>query len=105
MRERLEAALAATGYVFAHHGWSKAPEGSYGVWAEESGEDFTANGKHAERGTRVAIDLFTRDDTRAPRDAVEAQLDALGWPWRLDAVQYENETGLIHWLWVVGCYG
>jgi len=105
MLDKLISALTATGYEFRHHGWSKAPSGTYGVYAEELGLDFVANGRHAERGTRVAIDLFTRDDTTTPRETVEAELNALEYPWRLDSVQYEQETGLIHYLWVVGVYG
>lgn len=103
--EKLQDALTATGYSFAHHGWSRAPEGTYGVWAEEGGEDLVADGRHAERGTRVAVDLYTRDDSQTPRVTVEAQLDTLESPWRLDSVDYEPDTGLIHWLWVVGVHG
>ena len=63
---RLHNALNATGYPFEHYGWSKAPEGDYGVYAEDSGEDFVANDVHLERGTAGTVDLFTRDDTSAP---------------------------------------
>lgn len=101
----LEQALAATGYDFAHFGWSRAPGTEYGTWAEEGAEDLVGNGRHIERGTVVTVDLFTRDDSGAPRAAVEAQLEALGWPWRLDSINYESETGLIHLYWRVSVYG
>lgn len=105
MFDALEQALAGTGYAWAHHGWSKAPDATYGVWSEERGEDFVANGHHAERGTPVVVDLFTRDASTTPRTTVEAALDTLPCPWRLDSVQFEIETGLIHLQWVVGVYG
>lgn len=94
-----------TGYQFAHYGWSRAPEGDYGVVAEDSGEDFIANDVHLERGTAGTVDLFTRDDTSAPRDAVEAVLNASGAAWSLNTIQFENDTGFIHYEWLVGIYG
>ena len=103
--ERLATALATTNYSFAHHGWSRAPGTEYGVWAEESAEDLEANGAHIERATVVTVDLFTRDATETPRNTVEGVLNGLGWPWRLDSIQYEDETGLIHYYWRVSVYG
>lgn len=101
----LAEALGRTGYEFAHHGWSRAPGTEYGTWSEEGADDLLANGRHIERATVVTVDLFTRDDSRTPRAAVEAQLEALGWPWRLDSINYEPETGLIHYYWRVSAYG
>ena len=102
---RLHKALNDTGYPFEHYGWSKAPDGDYGVYAEDSGEDFVANDVHLERGTAGTVDLFTRDDTSAPRDAVEAVLNAAGASWYLNTIQFEEDTGYIHYEWVVGLYG
>ena len=44
MLEQLKQALEATGFPFAHFGWSKAPAGDYGTYAEDSGSDFLADG-------------------------------------------------------------
>ena len=33
MLDELINALAETGYQFAHHAWSKAPEGDYGTYS------------------------------------------------------------------------
>lgn len=101
----LAAALEATGIPFAQFGWSKAPAGTYGVWAEESAEDLGANGHHAERGTIVTVDVYTREAAGAIRDSVEAALNGLPVSWRLDSIQYENETGLVHLYWRCGVYG
>lgn len=101
MPGRLETALAATGYRFAHFGWSEAPEGDYGVWSEDSGDDLVANNVHAERGTAYTVDLFTRDDSTAPRRATETALNSLRCGWRLDTIMYENDTGYIHLAWRV----
>lgn len=94
-----------TSYSFAQYGWSRAPEGDYGVVSEDSGEDFIANDIHLERGTAGTVDLFTRDATSAPRDAVEAVLNSAGVCWQLNSVQFEDDTGFIHYEWLVGIYG
>lgn len=103
--DKLIEALNATGYAFAHHAWSKAPDGDYGTYAEDSGEDLTANNIHIERGTVGYISYFTRDDSEAPRQTIEAALNSINIPWSLNTVQYENDTGYIHYEWEFGVYG
>lgn len=98
----LATALVGTGYRFAHYAWSHAPAGDYGTYAEESGEDFEADGVHAEKALEVAVDYFTRDDTGTPQTTIEAVLDGLNVPWYLDTIQYEDTTGYIHYTWIVG---
>lgn len=105
MLEDLVTALTGTGYAFAHHAWSKAPDGDYGTYSENSGEDLTADGKHVERGTEVYINYFTRDDTSTPRTLIETALNNLDIPWYLNTIQYENDTGYIHYEWWCGVYG
>lgn len=97
--------LNQTSYPFAHFGWSKAPDGDYGVVSESGGEDLVSDDVHLERGTEGTVDLFTRDDTSAPRNAVEAVLNAAGAAWHLNSVQFEDDTGYIHYEWKVGLYG
>ena len=105
MAGKLETALRATGFAFAHFAWSHAPDGDFGVWREERGNDLLANDRHVERGTVYSVDLFTRDDSPRPRRAIEAALNGLRCAWRLNSVQYENDTGYVHFEWYVGLYG
>lgn len=105
MLEDLFNALQATGYPFAHHAWSKAPEGDYGTYSENNGNDLMADSKHVERGTEGYINLFTRDDSATPRVMIETALNSLNIPWNLNTVQYENNTGYIHYEWEFGVYG
>ena len=102
--EKLINALNSTGYSFAHYGWSKAPESEYGVYAEEAGRDFIADGLHVETGTTGTIDYFTRDDTGTPRATIEAALNGVC-AWYLNSIQYEDDTGLIHLEWVWSIHG
>lgn len=98
-------ALAATGYQFAHFAWSKAPDGDYGTYEEYSGADFVADGIHMEKGTSGYINFFTRDDTGLPKTTIETALNGLNIPWYLNTVQYENDTGYIHYEWGFSVYG
>ena len=98
-------ALNATGYAFVHFGWSKAPDAEYGVYAEERGADFEADGRHAEKATTGTIDYFTRDDSATPRTTIESAINGVCAAWYLNSIQYENDTGLIHYEWVFYVYG
>lgn len=124
--DELVQALNSTGYAFAHFGWSKAPAGDYGVYAEEGANDLIANGQHVERVIRLTIDYFTRAvdarvayaaqqdgvyDTRSgayswfsshpAKTAIENALDQVGAAWYLNSIQFENDTGYVHLEWVV----
>ena len=96
-------ALAATGYQFAHFGWSKAPSGDYGVYAEDGANDLIAGNKHVEKVLQGTVDYFTRDDSGTPKATIEAALDSVPVAWYLNSIQFENDTGYIHYEWVFEC--
>lgn len=99
--DELGTALDATGYRFAHFAWSHAPAGDYGVYSEDEADDFISDGHHAETALQCAVDYFTRDDSGAPKETVEAVLERLNLPWYLNTIQYEDDTGYIHYEWIV----
>ena len=101
----LIAALTDTGLKFAHFGWSHAPEGDYGVYAEDGANDLIAGNAHAERAVEGTVDWFTRDDTMAAKADVEDALTAAGCAWYLNSIQFEAETGYIHMEWVFQTVG
>lgn len=74
------------------------------VW-QEDGEDnsFRANNRKQEQQLTGTVDYFTRTEFDATIDAVQDALTSMtgGSPlgWQLSAVQYEEETGLIHYTW------
>lgn len=103
--DELITALTTTGYSFAHFGWSKAPAGDYGVFAEDGANDLVANGRHAERVIQGTVDYYTRDDSGAPKTAIEAALEQSGAAWYLGSIQLESDTGYIHFEWIFECYG
>lgn len=102
--DRLKAALDSTGYLFAHYAWDEAPTGDYGTYAEEAGEDMIADNRHIERGTKGYIDFFTRDDSSVPRDTIESALNGVC-SFSLESVQFEEDTGYIHYGWEFRLYG
>lgn len=91
--------LVQNGYKFAHFAWSHAPEGDYGTWEEVLGNEFKANGIVSEQVMSGVVDYFTRDDSGAPKAAIEQAMTNAGIVWHLSAVLYENDTGYIHYSW------
>lgn len=99
--DELITALNATELSFAHYGWSHAPDGDYGIYAEEGANDLIAGNTHVETVIRLTVDYFTRDDTQTPKTTIEAALNSIFCAWYLNSVQYESESGYIHYEWVV----
>lgn len=93
-------ALNATGYQFRHFAWAKAPEGTYGTYSEDGENRLAGSNKTAENALVVYVNLFTKDDTQTPRTTVETALDGIPCAWYLNTVQFEQETGYIHFEWV-----
>lgn len=99
----LIAALTATGYKFAHYGWAKnAPETKrdYGVYGEDDEIALYADNKRAEAVLQGTIDYYTRDDSGTPKSTIETALDSYNIPYRVESIQFENDTGYIHYEWV-----
>lgn len=99
MLSDLVTALDATKLAFAHFGWSKAPAGDYGVYAEDGANDLNADDVHAEKVTQGTVDYFTRDDSGAPQETIERRVEGVC-AWYLNSVQFEEDTGYIHYEWV-----
>lgn len=78
----------------------KAP---YAIWQEEGAEDFHANNAVAESAVSGSTDYFTKEDFDRAVDRIQDMFAKNGFLWRLNSVQYESETGLIHyeWVWVM----
>lgn len=73
----------------------------YVVWAED-GENNSqiVNNRKAQQQLTGTIDLYTNIEFDEWADRIQTQLDAAeGVTWALDSVQYEDDTGLIHFEW------
>lgn len=98
--DEVKKALESTGYAFAAYGWASAPKGDYGVYAEDSAKSLWADGRMAIQAIQGTVDYFTRDSSGAPRLAIQDTLNAAGISFYLNSVQFEEDTGYIHYEWV-----
>lgn len=100
--DELMTTLAATQYDFALYAWDHAPTTDYGVVSLDSADDLLADNLHVEKGLNVFVDYFTRDATSTPKDTIETALAP--YAYSLNSVQFEDDTGYIHYEWRVHIY-
>lgn len=92
------ALLRVTPAVYHFH--AHKPPRKYIVWAEDgAGDTVFANGRLQNQAITGTVDLFTDD----PEDTVlfagvQAALDGVC-AWKLNSIQYEDDTGLTHYEW------
>lgn len=101
MLSDLEYALTQTGLKFAHYGWSKAPSGDYGVYAEDGANYLRADNKSAEKVVECTVDWFTRNPNSSAPSDIEEAFDSIPCAWSVNSIQFEEDTGFIHYEWVV----
>jgi len=92
------------GIQFVETAWIPAPKGvNYGVVSlEGSAGSVWADGHQRERVDEGSVDLFTIDNGRDLRDQLEALLNGVeGLGWRFNSRQWEQDTGLTHYEWVI----
>lgn len=77
----------------------KAP---YVVWSDGGDIDMVADNKHAESAREGTVDLFLAEENDVLVQAVCDALDVSVAVWALNSVQYEEDTGLIHYEWTFG---
>lgn len=100
MFETVLAALQATNIPFAAYGWDNAPSGTYGVVSLEGQEDSVAGDNMIqEQSIRGSIDLFVEGIATTAPVAVQDAINGLV-AWRLNSIQYEDDTRLIHYEWI-----
>jgi len=71
----------------------------YAIWQETNEASFYSNNKKSERALEGILDYFTLDENDSFLDTLEAAMDKMGASWSLSAVQYEEQTNLIHFSW------
>lgn len=92
---------AYTDIPFAEMAWSHSPDTDYGVVTLEKREQLTANADSiAETMLGGYVDLFVRIGTVDKMKQVDDALSTLGIWFKLNSVQYEDDTGYTHFEWV-----
>ena len=94
-------ALAGTGIPLAEYAWETRPDTDYlVVQLDGQGASLESDNMTGEQAVEGSVDLFCYGKNRANYDAVWGVLRTSGCSVRLNSVQYENETRLIHYEWV-----
>lgn len=91
---------------FVAYRWDQAPvTGPYGTAQIEGGADVVAgDGKILEQAVRASVDLYAPDPDSAYPKAVQDVLNG-EFAWTLNSVQYEEDTRIIHYEWLVEMEG
>ena len=98
--QKLREALASIGIPVFHFRAQKQ-KAPYIVWGEDgAGQSLHADGALEEQVVQGTVDLFTRTENDPLVSRVQSALTAAGIPWRLNSIQYEDDTNLIHYEWV-----
>ena len=74
----------------------------YAVWQEDSEgtSHYSDNGK-SEQVLQLTIDYFTKTEYDTMTDSIQSALNCEDISWTLNSFQYEDETKLLHYEWLV----
>ena len=103
--ERIGTALVEALGENVYHYWRPNMTAPFCVWAED-GETtpLDADNRKQEQAIGGYVDYYTKTEYDTALDAVQDTLKSIAedvpFAWRLDSVQYEEETNIIHYQWV-----
>ena len=72
----------------------------YFVWQEEAEQSLKADNRHVERTVQGTTDLFTKREFDPWKHDIEFSFTRSGIAWELNSVQFEEDTGFLHYEWV-----
>lgn len=73
----------------------------YIVWAEDGeGDSLEANSRKGIQVIQGTVDYFTKLEKDENADKIQEELGKAGICFRLESIQYEEETGYIHYEWI-----
>lgn len=74
----------------------------YAVWQEDSeGNSHYSDNVKSEQVLQATIDYFTKSEYDTMTDSIQTALNKAQLSWYLNSFQYEDETKLLHYEWVV----
>lgn len=103
MNEKIKQALLGVSqnvYLYTAKGNQKTPYIVYGV---DGDNNLFGGDQRAEKCDSGYVDLFTKDSMDGLIQAVPDALEQSGAAFYLNSVQYEEETGLLHFEWRWEC--
>lgn len=90
----------ATGFPAALYAWKNQTASDYLVVTDEPASALWADGKRSEEMSAGTVDLFTKTADGSTKAAVEVAFNGMDLSYYLNSVQYEDDTGYIHYEWV-----
>jgi len=74
----------------------------YAVWQEDSeGNSNYADNVKTDQVLQLTIDYFTKSEYDTMTDSIQSALNCEDISWTLNSFQYEDETKLLHYEWLV----
>lgn len=99
--EQVRTALSGLTERCYHYTAARNAKAPYIVWAEDSENGLYAEDQRMiERALQGTVDLFTRTEDDPLIVRIPEALNRGGTIHYLNSVQYEDETGLIHYEWI-----
>lgn len=101
--ERIREAVARrSGAQIALFAWQQNPDAQDWGTVTHDGQAAAiwGDGGMREQAHEGSVHLFCRSATSAAPAGVQDALQELGVSWRLDDVLYEQDTRLLHWVWI-----
>ena len=101
----LQAKLKAIGDAYAavvprsYHYWRPGMSAPFLVWAEDGGNQYYSDNQVSEQAITGSTDYFTKMEYDPVIDDIQKANASMGLAWRLNSVQFEEDTGLIHYEW------
>ncbi len=97
----LKTALLTIGVPVGHYSAFEQSD-KYIVWAEYGqSNEVWADGKMQQQAISATVDYFTKTENDVNVSAIQQAFNAAELSWRLESIQYEDDTKFIHFEWVV----
>lgn len=98
--QQIRDALIGVG-IPVFHFLAQGQEAPYLIWGEDgSGQSLHGDGRLEGQVIQGTVDLYTRTECDPLMGRVQEALTDADIPWRLNSIQFEEDTGLIHYEWV-----
>lgn len=105
LKKALVSACRPCGVAVSHYTALKKPD-QYVVWAEDSQTGgLWADGVMDDSSVQGTVHYFTRTENDPNTVVITNALTGAGIPYRLNSIQYEEETEYIHYEWVFEVFG
>jgi hypothetical protein len=99
LTDLMDLLLEVTPNVFHYEARGKSDK--YIVWAEDGeASSLDADDHKDEQVIQGTIDYYTKTEYDPNFELIQEKLNSIDISWRLNSIQYEEDTGYIHYEWV-----